>query len=71
MIKTASHNMPRKCLDKAYSTVVRPTLEYAGPLWAGLRAQDADHLESIQYQAGRVITDTMKFTPKVKVQEEL
>ncbi len=26
MIKAGSHNMPRKCLDKAYSTVVRPTL---------------------------------------------
>ncbi len=34
MIKAASHNMPGKCLDKAYSTVVRPTLKYAGPLWA-------------------------------------
>ncbi len=38
MIKAASHNMPRKCLDKAYSTVVRPTLEYAGHLWAGVGA---------------------------------
>ncbi len=67
MIKAAIHNMPCTCLDKAYSTVVRPTLEYACHLWAGLRAQDADYLESIQYQAGRVITGTMKFTPKVKV----
>ncbi len=71
IIKAASHNMPCKCLDKAYSTVVRPTLEYASPLWAGLWAQDADHFESIQYQAGRVITGAMKFTPKVKVREEL
>ncbi len=63
MITAASHNMPHKCLDKAYSTVVRPTLEYAGPLLAELRAQDADHLESIQYQAGRLITGTMKFNP--------
>ncbi len=59
--------MPHKCLDKAYSTVIRPTLEYAGPLWAGLGAQDADCLESIQYQAGRMITGATKFTPKVKV----
>ncbi len=66
MIKAASHNMPRRCLDKAYSTVVRPTLEYAGPLWVALGAQDADHLEFIQWQAGRVITGAMKFTPKTK-----
>ncbi len=71
MITAASHNMPHKCLDKAYSTVVRPTLEYAGPLWAGLEAQDADCLKFIQYQVGRVITGAMKFTPKVKVREEL
>ncbi len=67
MIKAASHNMPCKCLHKAYSTLVRPTLEYAGPLWTGRKAQDADCLKSIQYQAGRVITGTMKFTSKVKV----
>ncbi len=71
MIKAACHNILRKSLDKAYSTVVRPTLEYASPLWAGLWAQDADHFESIQYQAGRVITGATKFTPKVKVREEL
>ncbi len=67
MIKAASHNMPHKCLDKAYSTVVRPTLEYAGPLLAVLRAQDADTLECIQYHAGRVIPGAMTFTPNIKV----
>ncbi len=67
MINAASHKMPRKYLDKGYSTIVRPTLEYAGPLWAGLRVQDADRLESIQHQAGRVTTGAMKFFPKEKV----
>ncbi len=60
--------MPHKFLEKAYSSLSGPTLEYAGLLWAGLRAHNADHFE---YQAGRVITGAMKFTSKVKVWDEL
>ncbi len=71
MIKADSHTIPGKCLDKAYSTVKRPTLQYTRPLWAGLRAQDADRLKSIQYQTGIVVTGAMTFTPKVKVRKEL
>ncbi len=52
MMKAASHNMPHKCLDKIYPTVVRSTLEYACPLWAGLGEHDADQHQSVQYQAG-------------------
>ena len=71
MLKAASHNMPRQCLEKAYTTVIRPTVEYASPLWDGLSVQDTDRLESIQYHAGRVITGAMKYTPKTNVNAEL
>ncbi len=63
--------MPHKCLAKAYSSVVRTTLEYTRSLSIALGAHDADRLKFIQCQSGRVITGTMKFTPKVKFQEEV
>ena len=48
--------LPKLPILCAYTTLIRPLLEYAAVAWSGLSVKDSQQLECIQRRAARVIT---------------
>ena len=46
-------------LRMLYKSIIRPAMEYAEVLWDGCCDGESELLESVQYEAGKVITGAM------------
>ena len=46
-------------------------MEYADSLWDGCTDTESDHLESVQYEAAKVVTDAMKGTSRRNLMQEI
>jgi len=53
LIKRNLWNCPRKVRETAYTSIVRPTLEYASALWDPHYKKDVSTLERVQRKAAR------------------
>ena len=62
MIKGLKFKLRRSTLESLYKSFVRSTLEYADVVWDGCSDSDSDLLESLQFEAARIITSAMKGT---------
>ncbi|KAI8513366.1 hypothetical protein Bbelb_100050 [Branchiostoma belcheri] len=63
--------LSREALELAYSTLVRPKLEYASILFSNMSAAASKVLERVQYHAGRLVTGAAPRTPYTDVLHEL
>ena len=62
MLKPMKFKLQRKTLEALYKSVVRSCLEYADIVWHGCCDADRDLLESLQYEAARLVTGALKGT---------
>ena len=57
--------LSRQTLDVLYKLTVRSVIDYALPVYyKSLKQTDIARLESIQYRAGKIVTETLHYTSK-------
>ena len=72
LLRWMSHHLRGPLIAHLYLAYVRPTMEYASPLWHGsIRDEDALQLERIQAAVARRILHAPWDTPKRQLLEEL
>lgn len=71
MLKSVKFRLERQTLDILYKSLLRPLLEYADFIWADCADQLIQLLESIQYEASRVVCGAIKGTSYERLREEL
>ena len=52
---------------KLYKSLIRPMMEYADVIWDGCNEDDSELIESVQYEAARVVTGAMRGTSKSRL----
>ena len=65
------HQVSRKVLINIYLSFIRPVLEYADIVWDNCTLHESNVLESVQVEAGRIITGLRIDSSKAKLYEEL
>ena len=65
------YQVNRKVLITIYMSFIRPILEYADVVWDNCTTYEANLLESVQIEAGRIITGLRINSSKTKLYEEL
>jgi hypothetical protein len=71
MLKSLKFRLERQTLDTLYKSLLRPLLEYADFIWADCADHEVQLLESIQYEASRVVCGAIKGTSYERLREEL
>lgn len=71
VLKTLKYKLNRASLNSLYKSHVRPLMEYADVIWDGCSEGEANILETVQYEAARVVTGAMKGTNKRRLLNEL
>jgi hypothetical protein len=73
MLQSLKFRLERQTLDTLYknSLNLRPLLEYADFIWADCADREVQLLESIQYEASRVVSGAVKGTSYERPREEL
>jgi hypothetical protein len=56
-LKRAKYKLDRTTLITIYKSHVRPLMEYADVIWDGCSIAYSNLLESIQYEAARIVRD--------------
>ena len=71
ILRMLKYQVSRKVLIQIYLSFIRPILEYADVIWDNCTIQEANLLESVQVEAGRIITGLRVNSSKTKLYEEL
>jgi hypothetical protein len=71
LMRRASRDLPRQCLENLYLTMVRPILEYGGLLFDGSPVKHLQHLDKVQREAALVCTGAYKHTKTTELMNEL
>ena len=70
LLKGLKFKLNRSTLNAMYLTLIRPLMEYADFIWDGC-SSESTVLESIQYEAARLVTGAIKGTNRQSLLEEL
>ena len=65
------YNLDRNSLERLYFAFIRPILEYGNIIWDNCTNQESDLIESVQYEAARIVTGMRKGTSRLKLYNEL
>ena len=60
VLKGIKYQVSRDTLRALYKSLVRPLMEYADVVWNGCSDTESDLLDSVQYEAGKIVTGAMK-----------
>ena len=72
LLKLMAHDLPGSVIEKLYLYYLRPSMEYAAPVWHGSASEaDAILLERIQCSIARRILNASWDTPKVDLLKRL
>jgi hypothetical protein len=69
MLKSLKFRLERQTLDTLCKSLLRPLLEYADFIWADCADHEVQLLESIQYEASRVVCGAIKGTSYERLRE--
>ena len=64
MQKYQSNKVSRDTSMKLYKSLIRLMMEYTDVIWDGCNEDDSDLMESVQYEAARVVTGAMRSTSR-------
>ena len=70
MLKPLKLKLQRKTLEILYKSLVRSCLEYADIVWDVCCEADRDLLESLQFEAARLVTEALKGTQRKNLLKE-
>jgi hypothetical protein len=71
LMRRASRDLPRSCLERLYLTMVRPILEYGGVLFDNSPDIHINPLDKVQREAALVCTGAYKHTKTKNLMSEL
>ncbi len=71
MMRPLKNILPRKALEVIYLSLIRPLAEYAAPYFGKLNCVLSQSLESVQYQAGLIVSGLPKTTGYMTVLDEM
>ena len=69
--KKVKHLLDRYSLIRIYFAFIRPVLKYGDVVWGNCTKNESDLLESVQIEAGRIITDLRCNSSRQKLCHEL
>ena len=62
----------RKTLDLLFKVTVRSVIDYALPIYGNnLKISDLNRLEQLQYNGAKLVTGSLNYTSRIKLNEEL
>ena len=71
LLKGLKFKLKRSTLNTMYLTLVRPLMEYADFIWDSCSNESTNALESVQYEAARLVTGAIKGTNRQSLLDEL
>ena len=71
VMKSFKFHLDRSTLRCLYTSLIWPQMEYADIVWDNCTSGNSDLLESVQYDAAKIITGAIKGTSARKLREEL
>ena len=71
MLKFVSHKVSHSTLTSLYRSLTRPRPEYGDVIWDSCFDCGSAVLDSVQYEAARLVTGAIKGTSSVRLYEEL
>ena len=71
VLKGIKYQVGRDILRALYKSLVRPLMEHADVVWNGCSETESDLLDSVQYEAGKIVTGAMKGTSRQRLMYEL
>jgi hypothetical protein len=66
ILRMLKHQVSRKVLINIYLSFIRPVIEYADIVWDNCTLHESNLLESVQVEAGRIITGLRINSSKTK-----
>ena len=70
ILRSLMYKLDRKTLETVYISFIRPTLEYGDAIWDNCSKTEKDEIESVQYEAARIVTGATRSCSKSKLLEE-
>ena len=71
VLKDIKYKVSRDTLRALYKSLVRPLMEYADVVWNGCSDTESDLLDSVQCEAGKIVTGAMKGTSRQRLMSGL
>ena len=71
VLKGIKYQVSRDTLRALYKSLVRPLMEYADVVWNGCSDTESDLLDSVQYEAGKIVTGAIKGISRQRLMCEL
>ena len=66
-LKEIQFKVSRDTLMKLNKSLIRPLMEYADVIWDGCNEDDSELIESVQYEAARMVMGAMRGTSKSRL----
>jgi hypothetical protein len=70
VIRTVKFKLKRSHLQTIYISFIRPIMEYGDIVWDNIPDNLRQSLESLQFEAARIVTDATKLTSKQLLYDE-
>ena len=71
MLKFVTYKLDRSILTSLYKSLIRPLMEYGDVIWNNCYECDSALLDSVQYEAARLVTGAIKGTSSARLYKEL
>ena len=71
MLKFVTYKFDRSILTSLYKSLIRPLMEYGDVIWNNCCDCDAALLDTVQYEAARLVTGAIKGTSSARLYKEL
>ena len=71
MLKFVTYKLDLSILTSLYKSLIRPLIEYGNVTWNNCHDCDPALLDSVQYEAARLVTGAIKGTSSARLYKEL
>ena len=71
ILKFVTYKLDRSILTSLYKSLIRPLMEYGDVVWNNCYDCDSAVLDSVQYEAARLVTGAHKGTSSARLYKDL